>query len=358
MDVITGLPKSRPEQHDAILVTVDRLTKMAHYVPTQKSVTLEGTARLFFNNIFQLHGLPESLVSDCGTQFTSGFSPAPCKFVGITQNLSTSFHSQTDGQTERVNSILEPYLRGYINYQQDNWTEIQTMAIFAYNNTGSATTGITPFFDLYGQHPRWIIKQNPATNAPTPAVLEEWANQLKNLNTYLKSEMVYAQATQSEQADKDCLPAPVYKIGDEVWLLRRHIQTIRPSPELDFQKLGRFKINQNISSHAYKLDLPTSMKCHPVFHVSVCEPTATNPLFRLKQLAPHRIIVDDNVEFEVEEILDSKLVRKTLKYLVRCVGYDELTCEPAELLKNSPQLVHYFHRKYPTKPKPDYLPQL
>ena len=189
-------------------------------------------------------------------------------------------------------------------------------------------------------------------------MLEEWANQLENLNTYIKSEMVFAQVTQAEQADKDCLPAPAYKIGDEVWLLRRHIQTTCPSSKLDFKRLGRFKIIKKISSHAYKLDLPASMKCHPVFHVSLLEPAASNPLAGQKQPAPPPITVDDNVEFEVEEILDSKLIRKTHKYLVRWVGYDELTWEPAELLKHSPELVHFYHRKYLTKPKPDYLPQL
>ena len=122
--------------------------------------------------------------------------------------------------------------------------------------------------------------------------------------------------------------------------------------------LGRFKITQNISSHAYKLDLPASMKCHPVLHVSLLKQAASNPLAGQKQPATHPIIVEDNVEFEVEEIFDSKFIRKTLKYLVRWVGYDELTWEPAELLKNSLELVHYFHRKYPTKPKHNYLPQL
>ena len=170
--------------------------------------------------------------------------------------------------------------------------------------------------------------------------------------------MVNAQATQAEQADKDCLPAPTYQIGDEVWLLRQHIQTTRPSSKLDFKRLGHFKITQKIPSHEYKLDLPTSIKCHPVFHVPEVVPAANNPLAGQKQPAPPPIIVDDNVEFEVEELLDSKLVRKTLKSLVRWVGHDELTWEPAELLKNSPELVHYFHRKYPTKPKPDYLLQL
>ena len=150
IDFITGLPQSGPQQHDAMLVIVDRLTKMAHYIPTHESVTSEGTARLYFDNIFRHHGSPDSLVSDCGTQFTAGFSRPLCKLVGITQNLCTSFHPQTNGQTERDNAILEQYLQGYINYQQDNWTEILSMAEFAYNNTVSATTSITRFFAFYG----------------------------------------------------------------------------------------------------------------------------------------------------------------------------------------------------------------
>ena len=143
--------------------------------------------------------------------------------------------------------------------------------------------------------------------------------------------------------------------GDEVWLLRRHIQTYRPSSKLDFKGLGRFKILRKISTHAYELDLPTSMKSHPVYHVSLLEPAALDPLTGQKQPPPPPIVVDENPEWEVEEILDSKLVRRTLKYLVRWVGYDEITWEPAELLKNSSTLVRYFHRKYPNKPKPDFL---
>ena len=95
------------------------------------------------------------------------------------------------------------------------------------------------------------------------------------------------------------------------------MQTTRPSSKLDFKRLGQFNIIQMISGHAYKLDLPASMKWHPVFHVSLLEPAANNPLAGQNQPAPPPIIVDDNVEFEVEEILDSKLVRRTLKYLVR-----------------------------------------
>ena len=303
MDFITGLPESKPPDSEnsgtsgtsdsntrgfnTILVVVDRLTKMAYYIPTRENeASSEKVARLYFDKIFHLHGLPNSIISDRGTQFTSVFSWTLCKLIGITQNLSTRVHPQTDGQTERVNVILEQYLRGYINYQQDNWCELLTMAEFAYNNTISATTGITPFFALYGQHPRYIIRNKTGpgktNDLPTPAALQEWANQLDQLNSYLKSEMVYAQAIQSEQADKDRLLAPVYDIGDEVWLLRRHIQTSRPSSKLDFKRLGRFKILRKISTHAYELDLPASMKSHPVYHVSLLEPAASDPLIGQK----------------------------------------------------------------------------
>ena len=148
-------------------------------------------ARLYLENIFPLHGLPDSIISDRDTQFTSGFSCALCKLVAISQNLFLSFHPQTEGQTERVNAILKQYLWGYINYKVDNWTEILTMAELAYNNTISTTIGITTSFALYGQHSRWIIKQNPATKTLTPTILQEWASQLDNLNSYLKSEMAY-----------------------------------------------------------------------------------------------------------------------------------------------------------------------
>ena len=166
------------------------------------------------------------------------------------------------------------------------------MTEFSYNNTVLATTGITPFFALWRQHPQYIIKANPTSKTPTPAALQEWANQLDLLNSCLISEMSYAQAIQAEQADRDQLPPPVYQVGDEVWLLHRHIETTRPSSKLDFKRLGRFRIIEKITSYSYKLDLPTSMKCHSVFHVSLLEPTASDPLEGQKRHPQPPIIVD------------------------------------------------------------------
>ena len=138
LDLITGLLTS--DSYDARLVVVDWLSKMAHYIPTTMDMTCRGIARLYFDHIFCLHDIPESVVCNWGTQFVSGFTRALCNLTATIQNLSTSFHPQTDGQTECVNTLVEQYLCGYCNYQQDNWTELLTMAEFSYNNTLSSST--------------------------------------------------------------------------------------------------------------------------------------------------------------------------------------------------------------------------
>jgi transposase InsO family protein len=149
---------------------------MAHFIPCSSDITSEQTARLFADFVFKLHGLPASAISDRGPQFTSAFTRALCKILGIDQNLSTSFHPQTDGQTEHINAILEQYLRAYTNYQQDNWEELLTMAEFAYNNTVSSTTGLTPFFGNYGQHPKYEMTVFEDSR-PDPEIVKDFREQ-------------------------------------------------------------------------------------------------------------------------------------------------------------------------------------
>jgi hypothetical protein len=161
---------------------------------------------------------------------------------------------------------------------------------------------------------------------------------------------------QSEHADKHRSAPPAFSVGDHVWLNRRNIQTTRPSSKLDYKRLGRFRIIKKVSSHAYKLDLPDSMRVHPVFHVSLLEPASADPL--PSQLAsqpePPPVIIDDQQEWEVEEILDSRRFGKNrlLKYFVRWVGYDHPSWQPASDLEHSPLILERFHKLYPRKPGP------
>jgi len=162
MDFVTGLPES--EGYDAIWVVVDRLTKMRHLVPCKSSIDTAGLSDLFINYVWKLHGLPNTIVSDRGTQFASAFWRHLCARLGIEVKLSTAFHPQTDGQTERLNAVMEQYLRCYVNYLQDDWVKWLPLAEFASNNQASETTGISPFFGLQGRHPRMDFHQAPVKN--------------------------------------------------------------------------------------------------------------------------------------------------------------------------------------------------
>src|SRR6185436_16768979 len=133
MDFIVQLPLTK-KKHDAIIVFVDRLTKRAYFQPLTTTATAPEVAFIFFNTIFRYHGLPKTIISDRDAKFTSKFWKALFKHLDTRLAMSTAFHPQTDGQTERMNQTLEQMLRIYTNYKQDNWNDLLPAAEFAYNN--------------------------------------------------------------------------------------------------------------------------------------------------------------------------------------------------------------------------------
>jgi len=144
MDFITDLPKS--EGYDTILVVIDRLTKMSHFIPCSKDLDARQFASLFMKEIVRVHRLPHDISTDRGTLFSSDLLKETAGKLGIERRLSMACHPQTDRQTERTNAILEQYLRAYINYQQDDWWDYLPLAEFAYNNGYQETIKNTPFF--------------------------------------------------------------------------------------------------------------------------------------------------------------------------------------------------------------------
>ena len=165
MDFIVKLPKSKG--FDSVFVVVCRFTKQAHFIPCKESMSSSDLADLYINNIFKLHGLPDDIESDRGTVFRSKFWLSLLESLKIKSKLSTAFHPQTDGQTERVNQSIEQYLRCYTNFSQDDWSRLLPHAEFAYNNTMSSTTKVSPFFANLGFHPRmeYCFSSNPNTPA-------------------------------------------------------------------------------------------------------------------------------------------------------------------------------------------------
>ncbi|MBW0584132.1 hypothetical protein O181_123847 [Austropuccinia psidii MF-1] len=149
MDFITQLPLSN--SFDSILVIVDRFSRMAVFIPTISSITSLDLALLFIKNIFSKHGLPSSIVSDRVSLFVSSFCTNLCQQLKISRDLSAAYHPETDGQTERVNQIIEQYLWMYFSYHQDDWNTWLPLAEFSYNNSDSSSTKQSMFFTVYGR---------------------------------------------------------------------------------------------------------------------------------------------------------------------------------------------------------------
>jgi hypothetical protein len=236
MDFITDLPIVRTK--NSILVVVDRFTKMAHFTPCSKSITAEETAQLILDGIVRLHGLPEEIVSDKGPQFASKFWHRLFELLGVDIQLSSAFHLETNGQTQRTNQIFEQYLRCTVNYQQDDWLDLLSQAEFAYNNTTHASTGISPFFANYGFHPRFSLEIPGDSVNPS---VEERATRLGQVQQNLMAELKLTQEWQKKQVDRRRKNHPNFKVGDKVWFLRKNIATTRPCAKLDYKRLEPFK---------------------------------------------------------------------------------------------------------------------
>jgi len=150
MDFIEKLPLSF--RFDTILVIVDRLTKQAIFIPTHDTITSTDLARLFILHVFFKHGVPSHVTSDRSSEFVSNFFRSLGTALNMRLHFTSGYHSEGDGQTERMNQTLKQYLCVYCNYQQDNWSELLPLAEFAYNNAPSATTSVSPFFANKGYH--------------------------------------------------------------------------------------------------------------------------------------------------------------------------------------------------------------
>ena len=152
MDFITGLPRT-PRQKDSILVVVDRLSKMAHFIATKEIVEAPQVAELFIQNVFRLHGLPSSIVSDRDVRFTGHFWRHVFAKLSVSLNMSSGDHPQTDGQMERVNQVLKDMLRAYVSDRQTDWDSYLPLLEFAYNNRPHKVTKLSPFEINYGMSP-------------------------------------------------------------------------------------------------------------------------------------------------------------------------------------------------------------
>ena len=218
MDLITQLPKSK-NGNDAIVVFVDKLTKMVHIVPTTTTVSAPDLARIFFREDVRLHGIPKSIVSDRDPRFTSHFWKCLWSQLGTKLAMSTAYHPQTDGQTERTNRTLEDMLRSYVNFEQDNWDQFLVAAEISINNSQQASSKYSPYYLNYQRHPLFPLSQGtrPPTNesqSKNPSSGQAYDSFIKHLNQ-AKENLRLAQQKQSKFANLHRRDHE-FKAGDQV----------------------------------------------------------------------------------------------------------------------------------------------
>jgi hypothetical protein len=397
VDMITGLPMTA-RGYNAIIVFVDRLTKMVHIAPTTETLTSRGFAELLLTNVIRLHGCPDSIVSDRGSIFHSKFEKEFLKGINCEPHFSSAYHPQSDGQTERANQVLEHVLRSYVSLDHSDWDTFLPMAEFAMNNAPNEASGQTPFVLNYGINPRHpnITKltklqlngiQLNTTKAKTTKTKADMAMQhcFRNIKSAVPAAFQFTEAMQRAvahtqlmlQAARSRMIAMTnpkrnttipFKVGDKVMLSTKNIRIIHAGcNKLLPRWAGPFTISQQINPVAFRLDLPHTMEIHDVFHTSLLKPYKHDPLRNDGESPP--LIVDGHEEFEVEAILGRRHKVTSIKkakhspngrkkthkweYLVAWKGYgpehNEYVSEQ-ELLRFCSKMVKAYDKQHP-RPK-------
>src|SRR5688500_17228614 len=314
MDFVTGLPTSKDpttgNKYDAILVIVDRFTKYAEMVPFRKDYTAKQLGHVILDRLVRHHGIPKTIISDRDKLFTSNYWTTLLAAIGTKRKLSTAYHPQTDGQTERTNRTMKTYLRIYSNQNQDNWVTLLPMAQMAYNNKKSERTKQTPFYANHGRHPNLFTRILPSIKTEEAMTTAE---ELKTVHQKLRENLETAQRNSISYINKKRKMAPQLKEGDKVYLLTKNLRTKRPSKGLDHTKVGPFFISKQISPVNYQLELPQDAKIHPIFHVSMLEPADPTTPVQMQ----FRYEAEEEQEFEVEKILGRRRNGRTYEYLVK-----------------------------------------
>jgi len=348
VDLITGLPKVGG--YDAIAVYVDHYSKQVHVIPTTSDVDAEGIADIHYREIFRLHGVPTKIVSDRGPQFAARLMKALYSKLGITHALTTAYHPQSNGQTERANQEVERHLRLFTNSRHDDWVTHIPTAEFVLNSRLHSAHRMTPFEIMYGYRPDFTIPVGPPTKFPAlDSRLRELRDARKDAEAALRTEK--RAMKQTFEANKP--PPHTFSPGHKVWLSSKDILTSHPSRKLAPRQLGPYEVLERTGELTYRLRLPPGMHQHPVFHVDRLSPWHGNDVNGSDPPPPPPVQVDDALEYEVERILDSRKYRNQYQYLVKWEGYDagHNSWEPATHLTHCPDLTQAFHAAHPSAPR-------
>jgi hypothetical protein len=271
-----------------------------------------------------------------------------CDAIGIKHNLSTAYHPQTDGQMEHINREVETFLQHYVNYSQDNWNDTLSLAEFQYNDKTHTTTEQSPFFLNYGRHP-W---KGNLTLGTSISNLGKFLTTLKETRQEAKAALEQGNETMENQYNKKRMRAHHWNPGDKVWLEGTNITTNRPAKKLDAKRYGPFTVKEKIGQGAYRLDIPKGWVIHNIFNEALLLPFR-GPEFdsQRKEPPPSPDIINDEEEYEVEEIRGHCKKGRGIQYLVHWKGYgnehDQWLSKTN--LEGSAELIEEYHQRFPEK---------
>ncbi|TPX30657.1 hypothetical protein SeLEV6574_g08597, partial [Synchytrium endobioticum] len=278
---------------------------MIHLLPTNESITAAETAKLVFNHVVCKHGVPKTIITDRGPQFKSHLWKELLRILGSKASLSTSYHPQTDGQSERTNQEIEQYLRTFSSYNQNNWASLLPQAEFCHNNSIHRAIGMSPFFAVTGQDAIIGTLEEPAecikSSVPDAGSITE---RFKTIHQQLNQQLETARKATKYDADKRRKEGTAYKIGDEVMISTKNVRTDRPTKKLDYRWIGPYYIKRLINPVTYEVELPKNLKIHPVFHASLLKSyhRSTESGHQLPKPPPLRVLDDDG--YVIEDIVD------------------------------------------------------
>lgn len=351
IDFITDLPNS--QGNTTILTIIDRFSKACRLIPLPKLPTSFETAELMCNYVFRFYGLPEDIVSDRGPQFTSRVWTAFFKHLNVNISLTSGYHPQSNGQTERLNQEIIRFLRSYCQQRQADWSRYLFWAEYAQNSLMKPATGETPFKCVLGFQPPLFPWAGEPTDLPS---VTDWLQRSEEVWDRAHTHLLHAVRRQEQQANRHRRLSPAYIPGQWVWLSTKDLRLRLPCKKLSPRYVGPFKILKQITPVSFRLELPTNYRISPTFHVSLLKP-AGGPGGELEEGArlqnPPPILVDGEEAYRVHKLLDSRRRGGTLQYLADWEGYgpeERSWVRAGDIL--DPTLTEEFHRTHPEKPAP------
>ncbi len=346
IDFVGPLPISK--DCTMLMVITDRLSKGV-ILEACSSIDADYIAKLFLSTFYRRHGTPKAIVTDRGTQFTSKLWKRVCQLLKIERRISTSFHPETDGATERANTEVEKILRLWVNQEQDDWADWLPMVELALNNRRSSTTGTSSFFMGHGfdVEPLELFEEPVPSIARTPIQKADMiALKIKEVTEMAQVSMSAVQQEQEAQANKHRKAPQAYQKGDWVWLNLKNIKTDKSSKKMD-DKSAKYQVIGVVGPQSYRLNVEG---VHNVFNVDLLRPAASDPLpsQQVSDYQPPSIVVDGEEEWKIECIDGARLKRvrnqNIQQYRVKWEGYVRRTWEPASSLQDTVALDEYLAR--------------